>query len=243
MRTPHSRAGRGLIGFMAGLLFGMSALSAARAAEITATVAWFQEQEAGIEPYPVRYIVTPEFLRSDDGVDDGDFLLFDRRQRRIYTVVRGNRTALEIDAAGAPPQKPGSLQLTLSEGSDEKAPEIAGAPPLEIRLLAGDELCRTALVAPGFLEPVRAALQEFSLSLAVQQVRTLANTPAEFQTPCFLARYLYATDFHLARGMLLADWDETGERRELTRYEADVPVDAALFVVPRDYTLIPAKGE
>jgi len=210
------------------------------AAEITATVVWFQEQEAGIEPYPVRYIVTPDYMRSDDGQDAGDFLLFDRRQRRIYSVVNSNRSVLEIDGGGAPPEKPQTLQFSVRQRADDKAPNIAGVSPLQVELVAGDEVCRTALVAPGFLEPVRAALQEFSLALAVQQVRTLERTPVDMQTPCFLARYLYATDFHHARGMLLADWNNTGERREITGYESGVPVSDKLFVVPKGFKVIPA---
>jgi len=212
------------------------------AGEVPATVVWYQEQEAGIAPYPVRYIVTADYLRSDDGIDEGDFLLFDRRTRMIATVVRSSRTVLTIDGAGEPPAKPQSLGFEVRRHSDDKAPRIAGVAPLELELVAGDEVCRTALVAPGFLEPVRAAMQEFSQALAVQQQRTLSHTPAALQTPCFLSRYLYASDFHLAQGMPLADWDSAGKRRELARFESDVGVDEKLFEVPKDYARIPAAG-
>ena len=90
---------------------------------------------------------------------------------------------------------------------------------------------------------MRAAVQEFSLALAVQQLRTLAHTPGDMQTPCFLSRYLYATDFYLALGMPLADWNAAGERRELTRYDTDVAVDVRLFEVPDDFTVIPAATQ
>lgn len=243
MRTLDGLSGTVVAGFLACVTGALSAGAEAQATETAATVVWFREQEAGIEPYAVRYIVTPRYLRSDDGMDDGDYLLFDRRAYRIYSVVKDTRTVLEIDVAGTPPEKPDTLQFTVEQQADTRAPKIAGAAPLELRLMAGDEVCRSALVAPGFLEPVRAALQEFSRSLAVQQVRTLARTPEDMQTPCFLSNYLYATDFDLARGMLLADWDDSGARRELTGYEADVVVDGALFALPEDYAVIAPPAE
>jgi len=212
-------------------------------ADSAGTVVWFVEQEPGVDPYPVRYLVTPEFMRSDDGRDDGDFLLFDRRERKIHSVARDNRTVLEIDGGAAAPRAPDELSLSVREHVDGEAPKVAGRSPVEVELLAGDQVCQSALVAPGFLEPVRAALQEYNRALAVQQLRTLNRTPPEFRTPCFLSRYLYATDFHLARGMLLADWNQSGKRRELTRYQTDVPLDDSLFTVPGDFRVIHGGGE
>jgi hypothetical protein len=229
-----------LRGLLACALLAGVTTEVSTAAETTATVVWFQQQEAGIDPYRVRYIVTPDYMRSDDGLDDGDFLLFDRHRRRIYSVARGNRSVLEIDGAGAVPEKPHTLQFSINQHVADKAPPIGGQSPLEVELVAGGEVCHTALVVAGFLEPVRLALQEFNQALAVQQRRTLAHTPVDRQTPCFLSRYLYATDFHLSRGMLLADWNSAGERRELSSYENNVTVDDRLFVVPPDYRVITA---
>jgi hypothetical protein len=231
---------KGLGSLLAWLLLAGATTEVSTAAETTATVVWFQQRETGIDPYAVRYIVTPDYMRSDDGLDDGDFLLFDRHRRRIYSVVRGNRSVLEIDGAGAAPEKPHTLQFSVNQRVADKAPPIAGESPLEVELVAGGEVCHSALVVPGFLESVRLALQEFNQALAVQQRRTLAHTPVDMQTPCFLSRYLYATDFHLSRGMLLADWNSAGERRELSSYENNVIVDNGLFVVPADYRVIPA---
>ena len=234
---------RGVLVCLLGFVLLVPGVPGSALAGSTGTVVWFLEQEPGIDPYPVRYLVTPEFMRSDDGRDDGDFLLYDRGQRRIYSVARDNRTVLEIDGEGPVPRAPDELALSVSEHVDGKAPRIDGHSPVELELRAGDEVCQSALVAPGFLEPVRAALQEYNRTLAVQQWRTLNRTPAQFRTPCFLSRYLYATDFHLARGMVLADWDKSGKRRELTRYQSDVSLDASLFVVPGDFRVIRAAGD
>ncbi|VAW81199.1 hypothetical protein MNBD_GAMMA13-347, partial [hydrothermal vent metagenome] len=58
------------------------------------------------------------------------------------------------------------------------------------------------------------------------------------RTPCFLARYLHESGFHLTEGMLLAEWSPDGKRRELIDVEEHVAVPAALFVIPDDYTVL-----
>ena len=47
----------------------------------------YEEQESGTETYPIRMIVTDDYVRSDDGVDDGSYLLYDRREKILYSVV------------------------------------------------------------------------------------------------------------------------------------------------------------
>ena len=53
---------------------------------IVATTLNFIEQERGIDPYRTRVLVTPEFVRIDDGVDNNEFILFDRRAQTLYSV-------------------------------------------------------------------------------------------------------------------------------------------------------------
>ena len=58
--------------------------------------------------------------------------------------------------------------------------------------------------------------------------------PVEFQTPCVLGRDVYAGDFHLGAGLPLLEWADKGTRRELLKYERNVPLAATLFAVPDD---------
>lgn len=223
-------------------LIGTSPCATAQS-DPAATIVWYSEQEPGIDPYPVRYVITTDYMRSDDGQAGDDFLLFDRRQRTIYSVTADTRTVIEIDGNGKAPQKPDELSISVREQVAAKAPTIHGQQPLELHLVAAGQDCHSALVVADFLEPVRAALQEYTQALAVQQLRTRDHTPADLQTPCFLARYLYVGDYALARGMILADWDSAGTRRELTAYETNVPVAESLFVVPGDFRRITAGAE
>ncbi|MGI9321453.1 MAG: hypothetical protein ACR2O5_08575, partial [Thiogranum sp.] len=204
------------------------------------TVLWYAEQETGIEPYKVRYIVGEEFMRSDEGSDEGGFVLFDRTEQQIYSVVPQNRTILHIDGRGELQPVPPQLSIEIKRSADEKAPKLGGEVPVTLELVANQELCYSAVIAPGHLEQARAAFREFAQTLAIQQSRTLAATPPEYQTPCFLSRYLYATDFHLQQGIPLVDWSQEGHRRELFDYQTGVELDEGLFELPDGFAMIKA---
>lgn len=208
------------------------------------TVLWYLEQEAGGEPYRVRYLITADFMRSDDGQDQGDFSLLDRRQARIFSVVRETASVLAIDGDGPAPRPPVSLGIAVQESIEEQAPKLEGRQPRKLELRAAGELCRSAVVAPGLLDDARTAFREFARVLAVQQARTLDNTPLEFRTPCFLAVDVYAGDFHLGAGLPLLEWNDRGDRRELLNYQRDVSLAEALFQIPEQLGVfrIPDSG-
>jgi len=207
-------------------------------AGVTGSILWYLEQEAGIEPYKVRYLVTEHFMRTDEGSGVDGFALFDRNTRQVYSVVPENRTALRIDGQGQLPEIPRYLDLSIKQHVNSEMPRIADRVPVTVELIAAGDLCYSAVVVPGFPGPARAAFQEFARSLAVQQMRTLANTPREYQTPCFLSRYLYAADFHVQQGIPLLEWNDRGERRELIDYQIGVQLDEHLFELPDGYEII-----
>ena len=220
------------------LLLAWSGLSAA----VEGTVLWYGEREMGVEPYRVRYLVTRNFMRFDEGSDEGGFVLLDRAERQIYNSVPQNMTILRIDGRGELPPAPQHLSIELRRSADEQAPKVGGRTPLKLELVANQELCYSAVVVPGHLPQAQGAFKDFAQALAVQQVRTLASTPEEYQTPCFLSRYLYATDFHLQEGLPLLEWSPEGHRRELLDYETGVDLDESLFELPDGFAVIEASG-
>ncbi len=204
---------------------------AAAAATVPATVFQFVEQEPGIDPYPVRMIVTRRYLRIDDGVDEGDFLLFDRRARRISTVNREDRTVLDLQPA---PQTPDpAARPALGERREDSAdmPSFQGRRPVYMRYLAGGTTCRQVIAVPGVYPEWVAAMGEYLTVLADQQVLTLYRIPPEERSDCMLANLIYAPTRHLRAGFPLREWDDRGRLRQLTGVERRA-VDAALFELP-----------
>ena len=212
-------------------------------AEFSATVLWYLEHEPGVEPYEVRYIASENFLRSDDGRDDSDFLLFNRRTRQIYNVVSEDKSILQLDGVGVLPSQPESLSIQISQSIDKKMPKIADNQLLSVSLNAADTECATAVVVPNYLSDARKILQEFSIAVAVSQARTLSNTPNEYQTACFLAKYIYSADFQLEKGIVLNERDAQGRVRELSRFEQNTMLKDELLQLPKGFQVYQMTGD
>ncbi len=216
-------------------MFAILLVPVAARADVEATVVWYMEQEPGTERFKVRYIVTPEYMRSDEGGDGEGFVLLDRKEKQIYNVVPESKTVLEIDGEGKLPPPPASLSIEVRENLDRNAPHLEGHQALTLEMLANGMPCRSAIVVPGLLEDVREALAEFQQVLAVQQARMLGNTPEGLKTPCYLANNVFATDYHLERGVPLMEWRAGALSRELLEYKRGVRMPESLFEVPEDY--------
>ena len=65
-------------------------------ANTKATVFWFDELDAGIDPVQVRYLVTTKYLRIDNGGLQDNFILFDAANKIIYSVNHEDKTILVI---------------------------------------------------------------------------------------------------------------------------------------------------
>ena len=195
----------------------------------------YQEQEAGIEPYPVRIMVSPEFVRFDDGYPGSDFMLMERASRTIYNVSQEERSILVITNPPVAPVLPEHLLLSETRETDPSAPLIAGIQAVHIRYLANGDECYQAIVVPGLLPEVTAGLAEFAVILGERQRGDLQSVPADMQTPCFLARYAYAPERHLLEGLPVQEWDSAGYRRTLTDFRTGESVSRELFELPQDF--------
>lgn len=227
---------RSLIGILASAFLALAGGAvAADRADVTATVLLWQEQEAGILPYASRMLVTRDYLRSDAGRDDSDYLLFDRRTRKIFSVSHAQRSVLVIAADPVPAQAGPRPDIDLQVTAQADAPRIAGFVTSQVLLSSGGAECLHATVVPGLLPDVAAALRELRGVLAGRQYRDLDKTPEELRTPCFLANYVYAGDRHLQFGLPIQEAVSGGMRRQLQDYRSDQIVPAALFALPSGY--------
>ncbi|WJW74505.1 hypothetical protein QVG61_08260 [Thiohalobacter sp. IOR34] len=217
------------IGWLPGLLLLMSPPLLA-ADSLQAIKLIYQEQEEGTAVYPVRILVTPGFLRIDEGEDGGDFVLLDRAKRTVYSVAQDNASILvirdsEVDGRQAP-------AIAVERQVETAAPRIAGRAVSSVAVRAGGELCMTASVVPGLLPEAAAALAEYQHVLAARQFRDLEMTPSAQRTPCFLANYVYANARHLELGLPVQEQVRNGRRRLLMDFDARAEVDAGLFELP-----------
>ena len=223
---------------LAVLIPGISQSGSSQDASANGIILSYDEQEAGVDAYPLRILVVPGYLRMDDGDDHGDFMLFDRVRRTIYSVNHEDRDILVIghnaaaDEQGVQPD----LNLGVEKIKAVNVPPVDGKKPDIYRFTAAGEVCIEAVVVPGLLPAAVQALGEYGRLLAEHQRSTLENTPVEFRTPCYLSRYVYMPGRQLLKGLPIQEWDNSGYRRTLIDFQGSVLIDPALFELPAGYS-------
>lgn len=207
----------------------------AEEAGVPAIMLQYDEQEPGTDVYPLRMLVSDKYLRIDEGQDTGDFILMDRAGRRVYSIDHDEQTLLVLDYHAVEADLPEDLVLSAVQAPDLAAPKIQGRQAVNNRYLANDEPCLQTVTVPGLLDKAVTALAEYAGILAARELQILDKVPAAVQTPCYLARHVYAPAWHLQDGLPLQEWDAAGYRRSLVNFAASVEVPAALFRLPAGY--------
>ena len=205
------------------------------AKEGKATVLLFQEREMGVPPYGSRVIVNREYLRMDDGNDQGDFLLYDRKTRNVFSVAHEDQTVFEISYHPIDIEPPVKLDLVKKSEVDENAPSIGGQRPVHTTFSINSKRCFDVVTIQGVLDDAALALGEYATALSGEQARNLHKTPVEFQDPCMLSNLIFHTAEHTRAGFPIQEWSYSGYSRELMDYRLDYPVADQLFMVPPDY--------
>lgn len=195
----------------------------------------FDEQESGTDVYPVRMLISDTDIRIDDGRDNGDFVLLNRKSQSLSSVNHEEKTILVVEYQAANIELPASPELTVTEQVDDAAPQIMGRKPVSRDYLADGELCLQVVAVPGLLEVAVDAMIEYAGVLAERQKNTLESVPDFMRTPCFFARYIHAPAQHLENGLPIHEWDATGYRRSLVDFDAARRVPHSLFRLPAGY--------
>jgi hypothetical protein len=202
----------------------------------------YQVWEQGAEPYVSRIMVTPDYVRLDEGDDAGGYTLFDRRQEILYNV--DDRSVLVMNPTAPVPEDNQALILQEQVKPDEQAPRVAGQQPQDVKLYANGELCSELVVVEGVMQEAVDGLAELKLVLARIQAATLDAMPLETRTPCDMAGNLYAPDRSLRFGLPLQERSE-GRSQSLVDFIPDRELPDVLFTLPEQFCRRPmfAPGE
>jgi hypothetical protein len=208
-----------------------------RAADVDSVMLLYQAQEPGAGSYPSRILVTERYVRMDDGVDTGDYLVFDRKTRLISSVTHDDQTVFEIPPRKVTQPAPMPLKLRTEEVVlKEDAPMVAGKAPHHRQLYVNDKLCYSVVAVPGLMEDAVQALRDFRRVLAGEHAKTLPRIPADMQEPCDLALNTFHPNWQLKFGLPLQEWDEKGNRQVLMDYKQGFKVDEKLFTLPQGFS-------
>ena len=215
------------------LLFGLS-YSLAASAELDATAFWYEEKETGTDVSQVRYLLTDQYIRIDEGRVENDYILYDDRLQQILSVNHADQTILVIENSDW--KKPAfSFQQSTRMKVLENAPRVAGKKVNSYQLLADDRVCTDIQYLPGLFTEQMKLFKNYQRILSAQQVRSLNNTPLAMQTPCFLLDQIYNEADYFDLGLPIQMWHARGYAKILKSYN-EVKVPAELFSLPQGYT-------
>lgn len=203
------------------------------AAEDDGLVLYYDEYESTTGVQHMRYLINDDFLRIDNGDKDSDFVLMDRAKETIFNVNHEDRTILKI--TNKPWQSPNfDFKVSVQEAVQADAPEVMGQPVYSYEVYAEDEVCtRVLLIKDRYMEQM-AVMHEYQTIMSGQQVSTLANTPEDLRTNCFLLDQVYHKGDYYHEGLPIQVTYSRDYSRILTNVQRQ-SLDAALFTLPENY--------
>jgi len=199
-----------------------------------ATIVYFDEQEGSNEPYRTRMIVTSAYVRFDDNDDEGDFVLYDRKQRVIYSTNSMDKRTLVIrwkDNMLTTPKKISNRDEKLNES----VPSVGGHVVSHYRLLTNDSLCYDLYAAEGLLPDAVLAMTEFAHTLSVEHAAFLKAAPQSGVSPCDAMNNVYRPARYLKFGFPVHARDYLGRSRQLADYQTGQKVSVKLFELPKEF--------
>lgn len=196
----------------------------------------FVEKDPYVEPYATRMIVTPRYLRVDDGKGAVDFMLYDRKRKLIYSVTQEDHSVMVLRPKHREVAPPMELQMThRAMGVMPDVPSVNGVKPRHYQFIVNGDVCYEYVVIPGLLKDAVAALKEFNAVIASDARLTVNIIPADVRNACSVAMTAYAVNYNLMHGFPVQGWSPDGKARSLLGYNENVTVDPAWFTLPAGY--------
>jgi hypothetical protein len=190
------------------------------------------DQDPGDAPYLTRILVTPDFMRMDSGEDGGDFVLLDRRQRKVINVMRDNKLAM-VFTPGTLPPKPAGWKSRLDTHKVTRGSQ-------RFSLAVNGVVCSEGVAVRRAPDAVR-AMAELKAILAATQYRVWQDSPREMQHDCDLANLVWEAGATLKLGLPLEEREFSGRTRQFES-ESSQPLQPELFRVPDGLTAINAPS-
>lgn len=202
----------------------------------------FQESEPGIDPYPTRVLVNKQFLRLDEGSDQSNFTLFDRKNNIIYTVTHEQKRIMQIKPVKTGNTVTRNLEMDAKKLNDKEMPSIEGQQPVHYQLQVNGHVCSDVYVLKGFNEEVNTAMSDFKKILASIHLGNINNTPAEMLDDCFLAHEVKHPSRSMQFGFPVLQQDANGAMRLLVDFNRSYKAAPELFKLPPDYRMTDMSG-
>ncbi len=187
----------------------------------------YQETEADGSSYQTRILVTDAYLRMDEGRDDGDFTLLDRKTRKIMNVLHDRKMIIAMHDRPLPQTPQHTYRV-------EKKVVPVREGTVRLQILADGKLCSETVAAAKLFPDAARAQAEYNKALAYTQWVTYRSTPAELRQDCDLVHHVWEADYALSQGLPIEERDYSGRVRHYIAGSKRTQ-QAELFVLPKSY--------
>lgn len=194
----------------------------------------YQDSEDVAPAYQTRILVTDRYLRMDDGHDEADFVLFDRKTGMVSNVMHERKMLMAMHDAKLPQNPSYSYRV-----EQKVTPVRAGT--VRVQVLADGKLCSETVAASKLYPDAARALAEYKAALAYTQWTTYRNTPAELRQDCDLVHHVWHTGLALSQGLPIEERDYAGRVRQYVSGETR-KLQPELFVLPANYEALVLPG-
>jgi hypothetical protein len=198
-------------------------------------VVLYRDQDPGTAAYVTRIMVTPQYMRLDNGVDDQDFVLLNRKTGELTNVLHELKTNMRIRNKLLP------ADARPTWRADEKVEEIHPG-TRRITLSIHGEVCSKTVSAKKLMPDVAKALAEYNAALAWTQYRTYLNSPEDMRDDCDLVRYVWESGRSLSYGLPIEEVDYQGRTRRLEKQFME-RIRPSLFSIPSGYKVVYATEQ
>ena len=218
------------------LLVCLSGLAAAKPADLLV----YKVFEKGVEPYISRILITDTHIRLDEGAEQGNFTLYNRPEKTVYSIEATGKTILKLKPMATEVPSNNALILTEEKQRELDAPKIGDISPLHVDLLANGERCASMTVAPGLMANAMSALRELKTTLALIEADVVAQEGGLFNNACEMASNLYGATRTVEHGLPLSE--TSGQRQQvLLDFSEQHEFADSLFELPKDYRIADPK--
>lgn len=187
----------------------------------------YQDREADGSSYQTRYLVTDRYLRMDEGRDDGDFTLLDRKTRKVLNVVHDSKLIIAMHDQKLPKAPPLAYRV-------EKKVVPVREGTVRLQVLADGRVCSETVAAAKLHPDASHALLEYKTALAYTQWVTYRTTPPELRQVCDLVHHVWQADYSLSHGLPIEERDYSGRVRQYLGGDK-LSLKAELFKLPKTY--------
>lgn len=203
----------------------------------------YQEQEPGIDAYLTRVLVNEDFMRLDEGGDQTNYTLYDRRKNIIYTVSHEEKTIMQVMPLKSDNTIKRELIMDAKKIQDKDIPLVNGQQPIHYKLMVNDAVCTEVFVIDGIHKEAIKAMQEFNRLLATVHLKNIENTPDTLQDDCFLAHHILSPSRNMQFGFPILEQSADGVSRLLIDFDAHFDAAAGIYDLPKGYRRVDMAGD